>query len=224
MKRAVIGAVVLLVVTPGLLFASAGTLAWPMGWAYAGVVVTGSVTAHLIVAKKNPDTIRERARGLRAEGTQSWDRWLAPLVVWSPVAAILVAGYDFRFGWSSMVGLAVQIGALAVAAAGYAGAGWAMVENRFFVAGARLQQDRGQTVVRSGPYRLVRHPGYAASVLATLAIPFVLDSAWALVPAAVGVVALVARTALEDRMLRRGLEGYERYAGSTRDRLLPGVW
>lgn len=224
MKRAVVGFIVLLIIVPGLIFLSAGTLAWPMAWAYAAVVVIGSGGAHLAVARKNPDTLRERARGLRAEGTQPWDRWLAPVVVWTPVLAMVVAGLDHRLGWSSVAGLPVQVTAVVVAAAGYAMGGWAMVENRFFAAGARIQTDRDHSVVSTGPYQWVRHPGYAASLVATLAIPLVLDSAWAFIPAGAGVIALFVRSALEDRMLREGLDGYEAFARETRYRLIPGVW
>ena len=99
-----------------------------------------------------------------------------------------------------------------------------MVANRFFSAVVRIQTDRGQTVVTSGPYRLVRHPGYAGGMLAWLAAPLALDSLWALLPAALTALALVIRTILEDRMLHAGLPGYAEYAQRTRARLLPGVW
>lgn len=223
-KRAVLGFLVLLLITPGLLFLTAGTIRWPVGWAYVAVVVAGSGAAHLLVAWKNPDTLRERARGFRVEGAQRWDRWLVPAVVWGPVIAIVVAGLDHRLGWSTLGPSQLQLAGLVVAAGAYALGAWAMAVNPFFAAVARLQSDRGQTVIRTGPYRIVRHPGYAAAALATLTIPVILDSAWAILPAGSTVALLVARTALEDRMLRDGLEGYRAYASSTRHRLMPGLW
>jgi protein-S-isoprenylcysteine O-methyltransferase Ste14 len=99
-----------------------------------------------------------------------------------------------------------------------------MVENRFFSGTVRIQTDREHVVVSGGPYRLVRHPGYAGSLLATICVPVVLGSWWAWVPACVSVAALVVRTALEDRVLRRELDGYAAYAARTRHRLVPGVW
>lgn len=224
MRRFITGFVVLVVVIPVILFGAAGTVGWPLGWAYVVVATVGVMGVRVLVFRRNPDTMEERARGLKPEGTAPWDRWLVPLVIWSPIVAMLVAGLDVRYGWSSMTGVPVQAGALAVVAAGYAFGGWALVENRFFVAGVRLQEERGHTVVRTGPYRYVRHPGYAASLVATLLVPVVLDSAWAFIPAGVAAVALVVRTALEDRFLRAGLEGYVEYAAATRYRLIPGVW
>jgi protein-S-isoprenylcysteine O-methyltransferase Ste14 len=101
---------------------------------------------------------------------------------------------------------------------------WAMVVNPFFSAVARIQQDRGQWVVSSGPYRFVRHPSYAGALVASLALPFMLDALWALIPALAMVAALAVRTALEDRMLRRELEGYQGYVETTAYRLIPGLW
>lgn len=75
-----------------------------------------------------------------------------------------------------------------------------MAENRFFVSAVRIQSDRDHAVVDTGPCRLVRHPGYTGAFLSTLAVPFILDLAWALIPAGLAAAALVARTALEDRM------------------------
>jgi len=222
--RSLIGVLVLLVFVPTLLFVAAGTVRWPMGWAYVVLSTVGTGVTHLLVARRNPDTLHERARGFRAEGTRPWDRRLLPVLIWSSVLTLVVAGLDHRFGWSHLGSSSTQLAALAPAAAGYALTGWAMVENRFFSGTVRIQTDREHTVVSSGPYRLVRHPGYAGSLLATICVPAVLGSCWAWVPAGVSAAALVMRAALEDRVLRRELDGYEAYAARTRHRLVPGVW
>ena len=99
-----------------------------------------------------------------------------------------------------------------------------MASNAFFSAYVRIQTERGHAVVSTGPYRWVRHPGYASGLGSTLATPFVLGSVWALVPAGLVVVLLVVRTALEDRTLRKELPGYAEYSGRVRFRLVPGVW
>jgi protein-S-isoprenylcysteine O-methyltransferase Ste14 len=88
----------------------------------------------------------------------------------------------------------------------------------------RIQTDRGQRVVSSGPYRWLRHPGYAGALLAYLATPFLLDSLWALLPALFLMVVLVIRTRLEDQILQVELPGYSDYVQRVRYRLLPGVW
>jgi protein-S-isoprenylcysteine O-methyltransferase Ste14 len=111
-----------------------------------------------------------------------------------------------------------------VIAGGYGLAVWAMVVNRWFSAVARIQHDRGQEVVTTGPYRIVRHPSYAGALLASLALPVMLNAIWSLVPAMAMVVALVIRTSFEDQMLRKELDGYQRYSEETLYRLIPGLW
>ncbi len=108
--------------------------------------------------------------------------------------------------------------------AGYALGSYALLENRYFSGMVRIQTDRGHQVVSSGPYRWVRHPGYVGALLAYLATAVALDAVWAFIPAALVTVALVIRTALEDRTLQEQLSGYREYAGLVRYRLLPGVW
>jgi protein-S-isoprenylcysteine O-methyltransferase Ste14 len=99
-----------------------------------------------------------------------------------------------------------------------------MLANRFFSAVVRIQTDRGHVVVSDGPYRVMRHPGYAGGMLSYLASPLLLSSLWMFIPAVLTVAAMVARTALEDRTLRAELPGYADYARRVRYRLLPGLW
>jgi protein-S-isoprenylcysteine O-methyltransferase Ste14 len=101
---------------------------------------------------------------------------------------------------------------------------WCMSANTFLGSWARIQHDRGHTVVRSGPYGYVRHPMYVAIIISLGCIPLILGSWWALLPWALIAVLFVVRTSLEDRMLRDSLPGYGEYAGQVRYRLLPGLW
>ena len=107
---------------------------------------------------------------------------------------------------------------------GYAFAAWALLENRFFSSMMRIQTDRGHVVCDSGPYRIVRHPGYAGILLATPGIVLALGSAWTLIPVGVALVVAVIRTALEDRTLQEELPGYQKYTSRVRYRLFPGVY
>jgi protein-S-isoprenylcysteine O-methyltransferase Ste14 len=101
---------------------------------------------------------------------------------------------------------------------------WALTVNRFFSSDARIQRDRGHQVVTDGPYRFVRHPGYAGSMLLALAMPLALGSWWSYLPALAAAALMLRRLLIEDRMLRAELEGYADYAARVRWRLLPGVW
>jgi protein-S-isoprenylcysteine O-methyltransferase Ste14 len=99
-----------------------------------------------------------------------------------------------------------------------------MLVNRFFSATVRIQTDRGHSVVSSGPYRFMRHPGYLGAILFQLATPLFLGSWWGILPAVLSLPVHVTRTGLEDRTLRRELVGYRAYSQTVRFRLLPGIW
>lgn len=205
------------------LFIAAGRLDWLMGWAYLGLFVGSQVLTALILIPTNPALLVERAES--REGMKDWDRVLVGLVTLvGPVSMWIVAGLDMRLGWSPPIPEALQVVALAVAALGSLLTIWSMAANAFFSGVVRIQEDRGHTVASGGPYRWVRHPGYAGGILFDLATPLALGSLWTFIPALLTICALVARTALEDHTLRAELAGYEEYAQQTRYRLLPGVW
>ncbi len=147
-----------------------------------------------------------------------------PLGIIAAIVMLIVAGLDKRFEWSPNLPLVLHIVAFGIAALGFSLSTWATLVNRFFSAVVHIQRDRGHTVVSSGPYRLIRHPGYAGTVVTSLATPLLLGSLWALIPAALVVCQLVIRTALEDETLQEELEGYHDYAARVCYRLLPGVW
>jgi protein-S-isoprenylcysteine O-methyltransferase Ste14 len=205
-----------------MVFAAAGTWRWPQAWAYlvlySAILIFGSFTA----IHRDPEFTSERTQV--KEGTKRWDRLLSgPLFSPLWLGLYVVAGLDQRSGWSPDIG-PVAIAGVVLAGLGYLLAVWAMASNRFYGRYARIQTDRGHTVVTSGPYRYVRHPGYAGLCAFMLATPLALESLYALIPAVLVVAVLVVRTALEDRMLLEELPGYEAYARQTRFRLLPGVW
>jgi len=197
---------------------------WWEAWVYAALTILGFAVSRALAARRHPDLLSERARFMRHENAEPWDKLLAPLLVLGGALLPIVAGLDARFGWSPAFGLPAKITALALILAGYALASYALIENRFFSGMVRIQADRGHHVVSSGPYRWVRHPGYAAGLLTYLATPIFLDASWAFVPVAFLAPLLVIRTALEDRTLQERLEGYRDYAARVRYRLLPGVW
>jgi protein-S-isoprenylcysteine O-methyltransferase Ste14 len=207
-----------------ILFLSSGRLDWWSAWVYLGVFVLGVMANSFVILRTNPELIAERARQFTPE-TKKWDRILATLWgLMSGIVALMVAGLDKRFGWSPQVPLTVQLIAMLFHMFGSAFASWALVSNAFFAGTVYVQTERGHAVVSTGPYRIVRHPGYAGWMLSNLAAVIMLGSVWALLPAIIAAVALVARTALEDRTLREELPGYEEYAKRVHHRLVPGIW
>ncbi len=222
------------VVSSLLLFVSAGRLDWAMGWAYAGLSIAGVAASCLVIG---PDLLAERS-GV-GEGATAGDVLLALVMArLGPAAIAVTAGLNLRLAPSTMLGSAATAAGgvasgqlhwtqwlgIALLLVSYVFVLWAMATNRFFSGVMRIQRERGHSVVTSGPYAIVRHPGYAGSVLSCLGAPMMLGSPWAEVPAALTVVAIVVRTALEDRTLRAQLPGYVAYARKVRYRLIPGVW
>ncbi len=221
----IVRGVLLLVVLLVLPFLLAGRLDWWGAWANAALVMVSTIGSRVIVARRNPDLLVERGRTGEHANVKSWDRRLAPLVaLYAPILTLVVASMNFRFDWAPRVPLWLQgIGFIGVLL-GYAFSSWAMVANRFFSGMVRIQAERGHSVVTAGPYRYVRHPGYAGSVASGLALPLLLGTAWAFVPTLVHVSLIIMRTRLEDRVLQAELAGYAEYAGRTKYRLVPGLW
>lgn len=204
------------------LFLPAGTLRWPNAWLYLAVNVIGIVINVLILLRVNPEVIAERAE-VRQE-TKGWDRVLISLILVLSLVMYVVAGLDRRFGWSPAIPLWLWLVGLVVLIMGNALSSWAMISNAFFAGTVSIQQDRGHTTVTGGPYHYVRHPAYSGWILSNLAIPLVLGSQWAFIPAVFVAIGFVIRTALEDRTLQAELDGYQAYAGQVRYRLVPGLW
>lgn len=200
-------------------FAAAGTLRWPAGWLFVAVLASGLVLHRAYVARRNPRVLKTRQR--IGEGTKAWDKaWLAafwPLMLAVPIAA----GLGVRARAAPLPAWAWPAGGAAFGA-GMAVSAWAMGANAFFEGTVRIQP--GQAVVEAGPYRHVRHPGYAGLALWALAMPMLLLSRRAVLPAAIAAAWVVVRTALEDAALRRELPGYREYASRVRHRLVPGIW
>jgi protein-S-isoprenylcysteine O-methyltransferase Ste14 len=197
---------------------------WWEAWIYAIVSIVGFVVSRVLVARRHPDMIAERAQTLQQGDTQPWDKRLVPLLGLGGGLVMLVVGLDALLDWSPSYSFPVKIISLITILLGYTLGSYALIENRFFSGVVRLQTDRGHQVVSSGPYHWIRHPGYAGALLTYLATPFFLDSSWAILPTLFIVVVLIVRTNLEDKFLQDELEGYRDYTQRVRYRLLPGIW
>lgn len=222
--RLALGVAAQVLIIAAILFISSGRLHWRAAWIYLGLYVLGSTVSILVMELYNPELIFERTQRLRPD-TKVWDRAVVNLYGLAiGVLTPLVAGLDMRFGWSQQIPSAVWILALAFALLGFGVGSWAVALNPFYIATVHIQKDRGHSVVSEGPYRYMRHPGYLGSIMACLATPLILNSLWAVLPAALAIFLLAIRTALEDRTLREELDSYSQYAQLVRYRLVPGIW
>jgi protein-S-isoprenylcysteine O-methyltransferase Ste14 len=221
-RRLISGSVLTLLAFVVCLFLPAGTWAWPRGWLFFSVVIAASIVISLYLRRANPDVIAARVN--RHEGTKGWDRWVLGLLIPALVSILPVAALDDgRFHWSHVPWWACGSG-YALVIAGFVGFTWAEAVNKFFEPTVRIQADRGHTVIDTGPYAIIRHPGYVAAGLLVLGMPLALGSYWAMIPALLTCLLLVVRTVWEDRTLREELPGYEECARQVRYRLIPGVW
>jgi len=222
--RAVILMLFFVVVIPFLPLLISWRWDWWEAWAYALIGIFGFAISRFLAGRKNPGLLRERAQYTQHEDAASWDKVLSPLVGLGGGLIPLVAGLDALWGWSPSFGAPVKILALVLIVLGYVIGSLALIANTFFSGMVRIQTERGHHVISSGPYAVVRHPGYSGALITFLATPFLLDSAWALIPAIALTIVLIIRTKLEDDTLQEQLNGYKEYAARVRYRLLPGVW
>ncbi len=210
-------------VAPFIPMIVSGQWGWWQAWAYAVVSILSFVISRIIVNRRHPDLIKERARFMQAKDTKPWDKILAPLLGLGSILILIVAGVD-KPTWTPASSLIWNLAALFGILLGYGFSSWALIENRFFSGTVRIQTERGHHVVSTGPYRIIRHPGYAGGLFGYLFIPLLLNSLWAFIPVVLLMIVMVVRTALEDKTLQEELPGYKEYAQKTRYRLLPGIW
>jgi protein-S-isoprenylcysteine O-methyltransferase Ste14 len=205
------------------LFAAAGRFDWGLGWLFFAAWGLLKLAFIFLLRWCDPALMVERAT--RHENTQRYDRLILPVYFLMAFGAILVSGLDGgRFHWSGEMPAAVIVGAYAIYLIGNGLASWAAGSNPFFSSESRLQADRGQRVIRQGPYRFVRHPAYLATVLLWPVTAPLLGSWWAVIPGLLAALTMLIRTIYEDRMLQAELPGYAEYAKQVRYRLFPGIW
>ncbi len=200
----------------------AGGLDWFRGWVFIGLLIVGRTISTRYIGRKDPELLRRR--GQIGQGTKTWDLVLLTLFGLTYLAIIVVAAFDAQNHWSQMpvwlwlIGAVLYVFFVVVIT-------WAMAVNTHFEKTVRIQRDRHHRVIESGPYRIVRHPGYLATILGLiLPTPLLLGSWWAFIPTILAMACLILRTVLEDRTLRQELSGYEAYTRKVRYRLLPGLW
>lgn len=205
-----------------LLFLSAGRWDWIAGWLYLAIVLVNSAITYAYLLRRNPELIAYRMR--IGKGTKTWDFLWMGLFTPPFVAVYVVAALDAgRYDWSAMTYALWPIGFMLFVVGSILFV-WSMGVNPFFEKTVRIQTERGHRVIDTGPYRYVRHPGYVGFFGWILSAPLLLGSWWAFTPAVIALVAVIIRTALEDRTLLDELPGYVDYARRVRFRLIPLIW
>lgn len=204
------------------MFLPAGTWAWTKGWLFILVLVGIVAAIFTYLRRVNPEVLI--ARSQFHKGTKRWDTILLSFyfpTVWSivPVAAL----DDGRFHWCPIPWWVCIIG-YALLLVGMGITAWAEAVNKFFEVTVRIQSEREHTVIDTGPYAIVRHPGYVGGFVMGAGMALSLGYLWALIPAGITSVLLLVRTQWEDQTLQAELSGYKEYTHRVRHKLIPGVW
>ena len=220
-RQMVLRALVAPILLAGLLFLTAGRWDYWPGWIY-WIINLAMMGLMITLLTRNFGLVEERLNP--KEGMKSWDKFYFAVTASLYVLALILAGLDARFGWTTNMPLAVYWAGVFIYLVGQAIFQWARYTNNYFSSVVRIQTERGQTVCTEGPYRYVRHPGYVGGFLFTATVGIVLGSWWGSIPQVIAALMLIWRTALEDEALQRELPGYAEYTRQTRYRLLPGIW
>ena len=201
-----------------LIFLPAGTLCYTHGWLLVGLLFVPMLIAGFIMMTKSPDFLKKRLDAKEKQATQKGVLAFSGLMF---IAGFVVAGLDYRFGWSAMPSWVV-ITASVLFLVAYALYAEVMRENAYL--SRTIKVEEGQTVVDTGLYGVVRHPMYAVTILLFLMIPLVLGSWYALIAFAFYPAIIIVRLKDEEALLTRELPGYEDYKKKVKFRLIPFIW
>jgi protein-S-isoprenylcysteine O-methyltransferase Ste14 len=211
-----------ILVIDGILFLIAGRLDWTGAWVLSFLYFVFLVVFVVWTMRNDPGLMEERSK--RAENVKPWDKVILTIYTIMLGGMLVVAALDAgRFRWSEMPLILQALGVIGLIPLGLLLL-WVTTTNSYLSRYARIQKDRGQQVVTTGPYKYVRHPMYAAVIPFIICVVLILGSWWALIPGGVIGVLFIIRTAMEDRMLQDELPGYKEYAQRVRYRLVPGIW
>lgn len=201
---------------------AAGTISFLQGWIYFALYFLISMITLIVMLSRHSTTLSER--GKKHDDTPRWDKVLLALYV--PLAfygIYIVAGLDVRYNGSSLDIASMIIGILLFIISAVLMI-WPILENEHFESTARIQQDRNQTVITTGPYRIIRHPGYASIILWAISVPLIFGSILTGIVSLIIIAVMILRTYLEDMMLQKELNGYRDYCAEVKYRLIPFIW
>ena len=201
-----------------LIFLPAGTLAFAKGWLFMGLLFGPRFIAGLVMLAKSPEFLAKRLDVKEKRSAQQGVVKLSGLMF---IAGFVVAGLDFRFGWSVMP-RAVTVVAAVLFLLAYLLYAEVMRENAYL--SRTIKVEEGQTLVSTGLYGIVRHPMYMATLLLFMVMPLVLGSWWALIPFAFYPAIIISRLKDEEELLTRELAGYAEYKEKVKYRIIPFIW
>ena len=197
--------------------------AWTINWLWAWIFLFLGVIILMINSMVIPAELIEE-RGKKKEDVKKWDKIITSLNIIPTLCIYLFSGLDYRFHWTQELLVLFNISGLILVFLGAMLFTWSMISNKFFSTMVRLQTDRNHRVATSGPYKIVRHPGYVGYIIMSFATPLALGSLWSLSFSVIITILFIIRTYLEDKTLQKELNGYVEYSELVKYRLIPFVW
>lgn len=205
-----------------IFFLFAGRINHVRGWLYFIIYLISTVLGLVYLNSKNPELLVERDK--TRNNTKKWDKALLNSYLFLAFFIIyIVGGLDVRFTGSSISMVLIYPGIIIILLSSFLLI-WSMKENEYFESTARIQHDREQKVCDTGPYTLIRHPGYLSIILWSVGVPLVIGSFYMYFPSMGIILIMVVRTFLEDEMLMEELPGYSEYSKIVKYRLIPYIW
>ena len=201
---------------------ASGTFSNMRGTTYIALYLVVSLIGILMMFSGHKETLNAREQN-RAT-TKGWDKILL-LIIWlfSFFGIYIIAGLGARFEWNALP-IELFYAGIALYLISSVFTTWPVMENKHFEGTSRIQNDREQTVITTGPYRIVRHPGYLGTMLWAIASILMLGTLAVGIVSFIIIAALWIRTYFEDKMLKEELKGYLEYSQKTRYRLIPFIW
>jgi protein-S-isoprenylcysteine O-methyltransferase Ste14 len=208
-----------------LFFLVAGRTDMIRAWLWAIITILYYAGGMIVILKVNPLLLNERGNWNKKKDTKRWDKimlWIFG-IIGLHVHTILMALDVGRFEWSLLNSWFILPGMLFYTG-GFNLVYWSMAENTHFEKTVRIQHERNHRVITTGPYRIVRHPGYAGLIMANFGSAMIVGSLYGFITAIATLLVVGIRTWLEDRDLAAELDGYQAYRKRVRYRLFPFVW
>ena len=205
------------------LFLPAGTLTWTAGWVFLALFFVFFIAMNTWLFRHNPGLLEERMK-LSRPNQKGWDKLLFPLLLVFSIAWLVFMALDaVRFHWSQVPEWLQGIGLMILLCSFYL-LFLTFRENSYLSTVVRIQEERGQKVISTGPYHYVRHPMYAAILLFVVGTSMLLGSLYGVLVGLVFMIVLARRAVLEERTLQQELPGYAAYMGQVKYHLIPFVW
>jgi len=212
-----------IIVTGLVFFLTSGEINILRAWIYIGIYAIGGLIIGVMLLKKSPELLNDR--GKMQEGTKQFDKYIIlTYFLFAIVITPFVAGIDRRFNLIELlpsfylyIGIILYIFSTIFSI-------WPMLHNPFFEGTIRIQREKNHNVINTGPYKIVRHPGYLGMLLGSISLPLALGSLLAFIPLVIMIILIFIRTYYEDTTLQKELTGYPEYCKEVKYRLIPFIW